>query len=147
AERGVRVDREGYDAAREQARDASRGDAGGRELFSRTVDLYGAVAARGGETRFLGYQTLEAGARIEAVTDGSSEVERLTEGSAGTVILDQSPFYAEGGGQVGDDGKLTWPGGQAIVTATTRSSHGLIVHAVKVIRGALERGAEVTATV
>ena len=147
AERGVKVDRQGYDAAREQARDASRGDTGGRELFTRTVDLYGAVAARSGETTFLGYHSLESTARIVAVTDGTSEVERLGEGAVGTVILDKTPFYAEGGGQVGDVGKLAWTGGMAIVTGTARTSHGLSVHTVRVTRGSLERGAAVTATV
>src|SRR5690606_22359919 len=147
AERGVRVDREGYDAAREQARDASRGDAGGRELFSRTVDLYGAVAARSGETTFLGYQSLESPAVVVAVTDGTSEVERLGEGSVGTVILDRTPFYAEGGGQVGDVGKLAWAGGMAIVTGTARNRHGLSVHTVRVTRGSLEPGVDLTATV
>jgi len=147
AERGVNVDRAGYDAAREQARDASRGDSGGRELFARTVDLYGAVAARGGETSFLGFQTLEAPARVVAVTDGSGEVERLGEGATGTVILDQTPFYAEGGGQVGDIGKLTWQGGMATVTGTSRSTQGLTVHTVRVARGALERGSGLTAAV
>jgi alanyl-tRNA synthetase len=147
AERGVSVDRAGYDAARELARDASRGDTGGRELFSRTVDLYGAVAARSGETTFLGYQTLESQAQVVAVTDGTGEVQRLGEGATGTVILDQTPFYAEGGGQVGDSGKLTWQGGLAAVTGTSRSSHGLSVHTVRVARGALEQGTSVTATV
>jgi len=151
AERGVTVDRDGYEAAREQARDASRGDQGGRELFSRSVDLYGAVAARSGETTFLGYETAESEARVLAVTSGTAEVERLGEGESGTVVLDRTPFYPEGGGQVGDTGKLTWPGdqagGQATVTGTTRSSQGLVVHAVTVVRGTLSRDAVVTASV
>ena len=110
AERGVTVDRDGYEAAREQARDASRGDQGGRELFSRSVDLYGAVAARSGETTFLGYETAESEARVLAVTSGTAEVERLGEGASGTVVLDRTPFYPEGGGQIGDTGKLEWDG-------------------------------------
>jgi alanyl-tRNA synthetase len=63
------------------------------------------------------------------------------------VVLDRTPFYAEGGGQIGDSGKLEWDGGAAVVSTTTRSSHGFVLHAARVVRGRLRADQHVTARV
>ncbi len=146
AESGVTVDLEGYEAARERARDASRTEQVSKVLFTAGKNVYGEIAERVGN-EFVGYTTSETPAKVLALTTEDGEVTALSEGQSGTVILDRTPFYAEGGGQVGDTGKLSWPGGGAIVTGTTRSSHGLWLHRVKVVRGALSAGQDVTASV
>lgn len=146
AESGVTVDLEGYEAARERARDASRTEQGSKVLFTAGKDVYGEIAKRVGN-EFVGYTTNETSAKALALTTDDGEVAALSEGQSGTVILDRTPFYAEGGGQVGDAGKLSWAGGGAIVTGTTRSSHGLWLQRVKVVRGTLSAGQDVTATV
>ena len=147
AERGVSVDRAGYEAAREAAREASRGETGEKRLFTKQSDAFGAIAARAGETRFLGYQTSQAGTEVVGIVREGSEVDVLREGDSGTVVLAQTPFYAEGGGQIGDAGKLEWEGGGALVSDTRRSSQGLFLHEVKVVRGRLAPGTAVTASV
>src|SRR5690606_16125754 len=147
AERGVKVDSEGYEAARDKARSASRGELGGRQLFSVEADLYGALAERSGETEFVGYGSLAADSEVAALTSGNEAKAALKEGEKGVAVLTSTPFYAEGGGQVGDVGKLDWPGGAALVTGTKKTSHGLYLHDVRVIRGELTAGLELRALV
>ncbi|HEX7039454.1 MAG TPA: alanine--tRNA ligase [Trueperaceae bacterium] len=147
AERGVDVDRAGYEAAREEARRASRGDLGERRLFTAQSDALGAIAGRSGDTEFLGYTESRAEATVVGLVREGQEVDVLREGDSGVVVLDRTPFYAEGGGQVGDVGKLEWAGGAALVSGTSRSTHGLHLHEAKVVRGELAPGTRLTAQV
>jgi len=147
AERGVRVDRAGYEAARERARQLSRGDKEQGALFGSGKDTLGTIAKEHGETRFVGYDTLSQPARVVALINGDEPVPVAGEGASVQVVLDLTPFYAEGGGQLGDMGALEWPGGKAIVSTTTKSKQGLYLHQAKVLRGRLEPGLMVQAVV
>ena len=147
-ERGVTVDAEGYRAARERARERSRGDGKeGAALFEAGSDVLGRIAERSDETTFVGYDDDGADATVVAILDGDAEVEALGEGRRATIVLDRTPFYPEGGGQIGDAGKLVWDGGAAAVRDTRRSPEGLILHDAEVIRGTLHAGAGVDAQV
>ncbi len=101
-ERGIAVDEAGFDRAmqaqRERARAASQFKAGEK------LDYEGA------KTRFRGYETLSAEGRVAALYRDGSSVQSLAAGERGVVVLDQTPFYAESGGQVGDRGELTCGG-------------------------------------
>ena len=147
AERGVSVDASGYREARERARERSRGAKESGALFAAQGDTMGRIAERAGETEFLGYYADRAETRVVAVLEGDDEIDALGEGRRATVILDRTPFYPEGGGQIGDVGKLLWDGGAATVRATRRSPQGLIVHEAEVVRGTLRAGARVDAQV
>ncbi|MDT3682786.1 MAG: alanine--tRNA ligase [Truepera sp.] len=150
AERGLEVDAAGYEVARQRARELSRAGGAGRELFKAASDALGRVAERVGETTFLGYEAEEATAKVVALVtpgDDAREQDAFTEGDAGTVVLDRTPFYPEGGGQVGDAGVLEWPGGKALVSATKKSRQGLTLHQARVVRGRLAAGQAVTARV
>ena len=99
-ERGLSVDRDGFERAmkgqRTRSRQASRFEALAHDLPSLSE-----------ETEFLGYDRLKAGGEIVALFDGNANpVERLGKGDTGIVVLDRTPFYAESGGQVGDTGRL-----------------------------------------
>jgi len=146
-ERGVRVDGEGYEAARQAAREVSRGGRQGGALFSESRDALGDVAQRVAETEFRGYVELTTSAAVQALLAGDEEVDSLQEGASGIVILDRTPFYAEGGGQIGDSGKLAWEGGAAVVSSTSRSSQGFILHHARVVRGELTPGQRLEAQV
>ena len=147
AERGVAVDPDGYQEARERARRASRGDREQGALFRASRDTLGAIAEANPETTFVGYRAMEGGAKVLAIIANDESVAELREGERGQVVLDSTPFYAEGGGQVGDCGKLEWGDGAAAVYGTAKSPQGLYLHDAKVVRGTLARGEELSAHV
>ncbi|NJL72948.1 MAG: alanine--tRNA ligase, partial [Candidatus Competibacteraceae bacterium] len=102
-ERGYTADLAGFDTAmtqqRQQARSAWAGS--GQEAIS---PIYRKLHEELGETKFLGYDTTEHSATITAIVKGGERVKSLSEGETGEFILDQTPFYAESGGQAGDTG-------------------------------------------
>lgn len=98
------------------------------------------------ETIFTGYTEIETTGKIMAVYQDEGVVESLFAGEKGYVILDQTPFYAEMGGQVGDVGEITSLHGKAKVLDTKKSENGNTVHIIKVVEGSLSLG-EVTSTV
>ena len=150
AEYGVRVDRAAFERALAEQRDRSR--SGRKAELSRHAELgslYGAIQARAGDTEFLGYETTTAEGRIVAILRDATEHGELTGRGEAEVVLDRTPFYAEGGGQVGDRGELREPGGGSVlfeVTDTQKPVGGLIVHR-GTLRGHLRVGAPVEAVV
>ncbi|GGJ91259.1 alanine--tRNA ligase [Pseudomonas matsuisoli] len=138
-ERGLTLDEEGFeremDAQRERARSAS---AFGMD--------YNAVVQVEGETRFLGYDATSGSGRIIALFKQGVSVEALQEGEEGVVVLDQTPFYAESGGQVGDWGFLEAPGVRFDVRDTTKVRGAFLHHGV-VDKGGLSVGSDVRAEV
>jgi alanyl-tRNA synthetase len=146
AEYGVRVDSAGFERALAEQRERSR--SGKKAQLSRQAELgalYGAIQAGHGDTQFLGYETTTADGRVVAILRDGMEFEELTGHGEAEVVLDQTPFYAEGGGQVGDQGVLREPGGGSelfAVTDTQKPLGGLIVH-----RGTLHGRVKVGETV
>ena len=150
AEYGVRVDRPGFDRALAEQRERSR--SGKKAQLSRQAELgalYGSIQARHGDTRFLGYETTSADGRVVAILRDGMEFEELTGHGEAEVVLDQTPFYAEGGGQVGDQGTFREPGGGSdlfTVTDTQKPLGGLFVHR-GTLHGRLKVGEAVEAAV
>jgi len=143
---GLTIDREAFQAALDEER--QRGQASWKgDLLARFRPEYEALAERGVTSEFVGYDLLTAEGRVAAVLGEGGEVDLLTAGATGEVILDRTPFYAESGGQVGDTGELLWDGGRARVTDTQKPLEGLIVHHVEIVEGALRRGGLVEARV
>ena len=145
-ERGLRVDEAGFQAAKEAAREVSRAGQGKGAMFASSNPAFGRVLQANGETEFLGYTDTAAEASVLALLRGDEEVSEVGEGDTLQVILDRTPFYAEGGGQVGDVGTLEWAGGAAEVLSTTKAQ-GLFVHQVQVTGGELKVGQKVQAVV
>jgi alanyl-tRNA synthetase len=138
-ERDLTLDLDGYESEMEQQRRRSQ------EGGSFKVD-YSAVVALDGETVFLGYETTSAQAHIVALLHDGEKVERLTDGQEGIVVLDQTPFYGESGGQVGDCGFFSCDSNRADVRDTTKSQ-GHHLHHVRVTAGVLTVGQAVSAHV
>ncbi|MBU1357376.1 MAG: alanine--tRNA ligase [Gammaproteobacteria bacterium] len=138
-ERGVEVDSEGFAAAMERQKAAGR--AAGRFKMDRAVDYGGA-----GNT-FTGYERLEEQAKVLALYFEGSPVEQLSEGQAGIVVLDRTPFYSESGGQVGDSGVLAAEGVQFGVDDTQKIKADVFGHHGTQTQGTLKLGDSVTARV
>src|SRR5439155_1217882 len=107
AEYGVAVDRGGFDSALAEQRERSR--SGKKAELARHAELaalYQGIQARGGDTTFLGYETTTAPGTVVAIVRDGMELGELQGQGAAEVVLDQTPFYADGGGQIGDRGAL-----------------------------------------
>ncbi len=141
-EAGMTVDTERFAALMQEqkvrAREA-RADISGWSGASKTLlaDLP--------KTEFCGYETLTAEAKVLAILSDELSVEEITEGDC-SVILDTTPFYGEGGGQVGDTGVLL-AGNTELAVTDTRKTDGVYIHLCTVRSGILKVGDTVTATV
>ncbi len=115
----------------------------------KTKPIYVALSRRHDtKAEFKGYDTTRVDdAKIVALIKGDDEVQSLSEGDAGEVVLHHTPFYAEAGGQVGDVGVFINETAHADVTDTYSPAQGLIVHKVKVEKGSLKVGDTVAAIV
>ena len=137
--RGLSVDLETFNAAMERQRaEARRAWAGSGEAATETV--WYALRERIGATDFLGYDTETAEGVIAAIVKDGVEVERLEAGENGSLVLNQTPFYGEAGGQVGDVGEISAPGFRAAVVDTRKKLGDLIVHDVSIIEGSARAG-------
>ncbi|MBX6770839.1 MAG: alanine--tRNA ligase [Chloroflexi bacterium] len=143
-EAGLRVDLEGFQQAmaeqREKARAASKFGAGARQ----NAEAYAQLPL---EVEFLGYTRLAATSQIVGMIMGGRIVGDMAAGDEGEIVLRETPFYAEAGGQVGDTGRIANERGVAEVLDTQRPVPNLIVHRVRILEGALLAGDIVEATV
>ena len=136
--RGVAVDVEGFEAAMERQRQRARASwAGSGEAATEAV--WFSLRDRVGATEFLGYETEVAEGIVLALVRNGQEVDRLVAGEEGIVVLNQTPFYAESGGQVGDTGVIHTDNMRFHVTGTEKRVGDLFVHFGRVETGVLER--------
>ncbi|HLH20967.1 MAG TPA: alanine--tRNA ligase [Chloroflexota bacterium] len=145
AEAGLTADEAEYRRALEEQRARSRAAA----AFSHAAGAgLGASVEDAPPTVFLGYQTLTAPGRVLALLDAAGRPSgRLRAGEAGTVVLDETPFYAEGGGQVGDQGELRGNGVCFVVEDTQSDAGGHHLHRGRVTEGELAVGSALEARV
>jgi alanyl-tRNA synthetase len=121
---------------------------GHTERKSQISPVYTELLERVGANKFHGYETTQLeGATIAAILDGDKQIDALSEGQQGSVVLNDTPFYAESGGQVGDTGKIVSSSASATVADTYSPLQGLIIHKVTVEKGTLKVGDEVVASV
>jgi alanyl-tRNA synthetase len=131
-ERELRLDMAGYDAAMAEQR--SRSQEGG----SFKVD-YNDILKLDGHTEFTGYDGVHGEGTVTALLKGGEEVDTLDAEDVGIVVLSNTPFYGESGGQVGDTGYMTAKGVKLEVTDTTKASDQHLHH-VKVLEGRVSKG-------
>jgi alanyl-tRNA synthetase len=145
-EEGLGLDHAGFEQALEVER--QRGQASWKgDLLAHFRSQYGELADRGVRSEFVGYDRLELGTTAVALIGEDGLEDELQAGETGEVVLAETPFYAESGGQVGDTGELVWDGGRARVVDTHRPLEGLTLHRVEMVEGALKLGTEVRAAV
>lgn len=138
--RGIDVDTSGFNASMAEQRAKARkawagsGDAATETVWFETLDKVGA-------SEFLGYQTDRAAGQIVALLVDGKPVESATAGAKVAIIVNQTPFYGESGGQMGDGGIIEVPGkGRAIVADTQHKAGDLIVHLGTVEQGKITVG-------
>ncbi len=139
-ERGLSVDMPGF----EQAMEAQRERARAASQFQMDGIASVAIDER---TPFTGYESLTGGSKILAMVSNDVEVDSLATDAEGLIVLDETPFYAESGGQVGDLGRISWSGGEFQVTDVRYLAHKVIAHFGRVVSGAPKLGDSVECVV
>ena len=137
--RGIGVDIAAFTDAMEQQRAKARASwAGSGEAADEAV--WFGLREKSGATEFLGYETESAEGVVAALVKDGKEVAALKKGESGAVVLNQTPFYGEFGGQVGDTGVLTGDGVRFKVTDTQKYAGDLFAHIGTVEEGTLKPG-------
>jgi len=137
--RGISVDVDGFNAAMaKQKADARAAWAGSGEAATETV--WFGIRERTGASEFLGYDTESAEGVVTALVRDGQEVSELKAGETGAVVLNQTPFYGESGGQVGDCGSMIGEGIELQVTDTQKRLGDILAHSVKVGQGTVRLG-------
>ncbi|WP_414462219.1 alanine--tRNA ligase [Hyphomicrobium sp. DY-1] len=138
--RGITVDTGAFDAAMKKQKDAAKAAWKGSGEAA-TEGLWFEIKDKTGATEFLGYDTESAEGIVTAVVAGGREASELKAGEEGAIIVNQTPFYGESGGQVGDQGVIKGPKGTLFrVTDTQKKLGDLFVHFGKVESGAFKVG-------
>jgi alanyl-tRNA synthetase len=138
--RGIGVDIDAFNAAMEKQKAKARASwAGSGEAATEAIWL--GLRERVGATEFLGYETERAEGVVAALVRDGHEVAELKAGESGAIVLNQTPFYGESGGQVGDTGTIGADGVRFKVNDTQKKAGDLLVHTGKVEQGVVKPGA------
>ena len=144
-EQGMTLDEAGFDQAIEEQRNRARKTGGFEQEIARPA--VSELAGRVGATQFIGYDRLESESLVQAILKGDRLVKEAAEGDEVELVLDVTPFYAEGGGQVGDQGILTGRDGQVKIAETIRPAPTVILHKGTVTKGRIREGEQLHMTV
>jgi alanyl-tRNA synthetase len=137
--RGISVDIASFNDAMERQREKARASwAGSGEAATETV--WFGLREKVGATEFLGYETESAEGVVAALVKDGKPVTELRQGDSGAIVMNQTPFYGESGGQVGDTGEMRRDGARVSVRDTQKKAGDLFVHIAKVEEGAIEVG-------
>jgi alanyl-tRNA synthetase len=148
AEQGLSVDEVGFRALMREQRERARADAKGKKLGSGEVSAYRAVLDGGGATTFTGYEEVVSPANVVGVLVNGIGVPAASQGEDVEIVLDRTPFYAEGGGQLADQGRIRLDGGAVVEIRDVQTPlPGLTVHRGQVVTGEVALGDTVVAEV
>ncbi|WP_139976067.1 MULTISPECIES: alanine--tRNA ligase [Brucella/Ochrobactrum group] len=138
-QRGITVDTDGFSAAMERQKAEARANwAGSGEAATETI--WFGIKDKVGATEFLGYETEVAEGVVTALVRDGAEVQSASEGETISVVVNQTPFYGESGGQQGDTGTISGEGFVITVKDTQKKGEGVFVHMGKVTKGTAKTG-------
>ncbi|MFC3070700.1 alanine--tRNA ligase [Phenylobacterium soli] len=140
--KGLTVDLEGFDAAMAKQREMARENWSGSGQVAAAAEWF-SVRDRLGPTEFAGYDNVEATAELLVLVRDGQEIDKAKAGDKVQALFDRTPFYAESGGQAGDQGEVEWQGGRGRVTDVQKQAGDLHVHDIDVLEGELSPGARV----
>ncbi len=142
-EKGFGVDEKGFDAAMEEQKETARKARKATNYMGADVTVYESIDPSV-TSEFVGYDRLEHISKISVLTTESEITDALTDGQTGTVIVEETPFYATMGGQCADTGTILTEAGEFAVEDTVKLLGGKVGHIGKMTRGMLKAGDTVT---
>jgi alanyl-tRNA synthetase len=141
AEQGLQVDQDGFRRLMQDQRSRAKADAQARKTGHIDLSAYRAVLDSGGAVEFTGYAETARESTVRALlTTGGIDVPAASEGDLVELVLDSTPFYAEGGGQQADWGRINVGEGEVEILDVQQPLPGLIVHKARVVRGEIRAG-------
>ncbi len=144
--RGIGVDTDGFSAAMERQKAEARASWSGSGDKA-TETIWYELKEKLGATDFLGYDTETAEGVVQAIVRDGKAIDVASKGETVQLVLNQTPFYGESGGQVGDTGVISTDGARLTVTDTQKRGEGLFVHACVVDEGTVKVGDATALTV
>ena len=148
AEQGLQVDEEGFRSLMSEQRERAKADARAKKTGHADVAAYRSLADVSGRTSFTGYDELESEGVVRGILRDGSLVQAAGPGDEVEIVLDRTPFYAEGGGQLADAGRILVSNGAIIdVDDVQQPMEGLYVHRAKVVDGEVQTGLTAIGTV
>ncbi|MGH3199084.1 MAG: alanine--tRNA ligase, partial [Streptosporangiaceae bacterium] len=147
AEQGLTVDEEGFRRLMAQQRERAKRDAAEKKTGNADISAFAEMLERSGAVTFTGYDQISGEARILGLLVNGAPVPVAGAGTEVDVVLDRTPFYAEGGGQLADSGTITADGGVVAVSDVQTPLPGLVVHRGEVTSGEVRTSAPAFAEV
>jgi alanyl-tRNA synthetase len=147
-EEGLEVDEDGFRRLMKEQKDRAKADAKAKKSGHTDVSVYKAIADKSGKSEFVGYAQLSSESKLTGIVVDGIGVASAAEGEDVELILNRTPFYAEGGGQLADGGRITLSNGAVVEIEDVQSPvPGLSVHRGRVITGSVEVGNDALAEI
>ncbi|MFY7898448.1 MAG: alanine--tRNA ligase [Candidatus Planktophila sp.] len=147
-EEGLEVDEDGFKRLMNEQRDRAKADAKAKKSGHTDLSEYKKIADSKGASTFVGYAQIESEATINGILVDGLSVQSATSGSEVEIVLDRTPFYAEGGGQLADGGRITLASGAIVEIDDVQTPvNGLSVHRGRIISGEVTLGSKAQAEI
>ena len=147
-EEGLEVDEDGFRRLMKEQKDRAKADAKAKKSGHTDVSVYKTIADKSGKSEFVGYAHQSSEAKLTGIVVDGVGVPSASEGEDVEIVLNRTPFYAEGGGQLADGGKITLSNGAVVEIEDVQSPvPGLSVHRGRVVSGSIEVGSDARAEI
>jgi len=147
-EEGLEVDEDGFRRLMKEQKDRAKADAKAKKSGHTDVSVYKAIADKSGKSEFVGYAQQNSESKVTGIVVDGVGVASASEGDDVDIVLNRTPFYAEGGGQLADGGRITLSNGGVVEIDDVQSPlPGLSVHRGRVISGSIEVGSAALAEI
>ncbi|WP_433429895.1 alanine--tRNA ligase [Nonomuraea sp. CA-141351] len=147
AEQGLKVDEEGFRRLMKEQRQRAKADAAAKKTGNADISVFGQLLEKAGKVEFLGYDQTEADTSVAGILVDGVSVPVAGAGATVEVVLARTPFYAEGGGQLADQGVIRTSGAEVEIVDVQSPIAGLVVHRGKVRSGEIKVGDEAQAEI